>query len=386
MMNSRQRIMAVLNFQQPDRMPLVGMGVWKETLDRWREEGLPEEVLHVPEGDYVRGVDLRAFWGDFEGTVRALQVEDHFGVEPWAGGTHLPIHDTIFPYFESEVIEDLGDRVITRSGTGIVAESLRGQTSMRFIDFPVKNRADYEALRPRLDPDTAGRRCGGWDTWAQTRLEQGRPVFLWVRGFLGFSRDLMGLENLCLAYYDQPDLVQMMAEDRCTFIKRLYAPVLERVHVDIVRLWEDMAYKHAAMISPETFRRFMLPYYQEVNDFFHSEGVDFVAVDSDGNILDLCALFIEGHADAAYPLEIAAGSDPVLLRERYPSLALVGGVDKRALAAGPEAIDRELQRLVPVVQRGGYIPYVDHTIPPDISLKNYQYYVRRSQEMFGTGA
>ena len=383
-MNSRERVMAVLGFREPDRMPVVDIGYWTETVERWRGEGLPEEVLQVPQGDYVPGVDLRAYWGDdYEQTIRFLQVEDYFGVESWVGGTHLPIHDTVFPYSKGGIVEDLGDRVIVRDRLGVKSEQLRHHTAFpRFIEFPVKNRADYEALRPRLDPDTAGRCCRGWDTWARMRSDQGRPVFMWLRGFFGFSRDLIGLENLCLAYYDQPDLVQMMAEGRCAFIKRLYSPVLDRVHVDVVRFWEDMAYKHGAMISPETFRRFMLPYYQEVIDFFHSKGVDCVAVDSDGNVLELCALFLEGRADAVYPLEMAAGSDPALLRERYPGLALVGGVDKRELAAGPEAIDRELERLLPVVRQGGYLPGVDHAVPPDVSLENYEYYLQRRQELF----
>ena len=383
-MDTRQQIMAVLDFRKPDQMPVVDMGYWTETLERWRQEGLPEEVLRVPEGDYASGVELRAHWGDdYEGVVRALQVEDYLGVESWVGGSHVPIYDTVFPFFEAGIVEDLGDRVIMRSRLGVKTEQLKHSTAFpRFIEFPVKTRADYEALRPRLDPEAAGRYSRGWEAWARRRLEQGKPVFVWMRGFFGFARDLIGLENLCLAFYDQPDLVERMAADRCAFIKRLYTPVLDQVHVDIVRLWEDMAYNHGAMISPEIFRRFMLPYYQETIDFLHSKGVDCVAVDSDGNILDLCALFLEGRADAVYPLEIAAGSDPVALRERYPGLALVGGVDKRTLAAGPEAIDRELERLAPVVEEGGYLPAVDHAVPPDVSLENYTYYLRRRREMF----
>ena len=98
-MNSRERVMAVLGFREPDRMPVVDIGYWTETVERWRGEGLPEEVLQVPQGDYVPGVDLRAYWGDdYEQTIRFLKVEDYFGVESWVGGTHLPIHDTVFPY------------------------------------------------------------------------------------------------------------------------------------------------------------------------------------------------------------------------------------------------------------------------------------------------
>jgi uroporphyrinogen decarboxylase len=136
------------------------------------------------------------------------------------------------------------------------------------------------------------------------------------------------------------------------------------------------------MISPELFRRFMLPYYQEINDFFHSRGVDRILVDSDGNIVELTGLLIEGRADGVYPLEIAAGSDPLLLRKQHPDFVLMGGIDKRALAAGRAAIDRELERLVPVVEKGGFLPMVDHLVPPDVSLENYRHYLRRRRELF----
>jgi uroporphyrinogen decarboxylase len=383
-MDSTERIMAVLNFQQPDQMPIMDMGYWNETMDRWREEGLPEEVLQVPAGDYLPGVDLRTYWGDDYGNrMRILQVEDYFGIEHWLVPPRLPIMETIFPFFEVEVLEDKGDTVIVRDRLGFILEKPKQGTAFpRFVEFPVKTRQDYERLRPRLDPDSPGRYCRGWDTWARRLLARGKPLSIWFRGFFGFPRDLMGLENLCMAYYLDPDLVQMIVEDRCQFIKRLFVPVLERFHVNCVLIWEDMAYNHGSMISPKTFRRFMLPYYQEVNDFFHSKGVDRTLADSDGNIVELCSLFIEGRADGVYPLEIAAGSDPVILRERYPDFVLMGGIDKRALAAGPEAIDRELERLVPVVEKGGYLPMVDHLVPPDVSLENYQYFLQRRRELF----
>ncbi|MDP2989767.1 MAG: hypothetical protein Q8O57_04285 [Kiritimatiellota bacterium] len=54
-----------------------------------------------------------------------------------------------------------------------------------------------------------------------------------------------------------------------------------------------------------------------------------------------------------------------------------GGVDKRALAKGPAAIDAELARLKPLIGTGGYIPHTDHSCPPDISFANYCYYLKQ---------
>ena len=383
-MNSAERITAVLRFQKPDRMPVVDMGYWNETIDRWRAEGLPAEVLHVPEGDYLPGIDLRTYWGDdHHNRMRILQLEDYFGIEHWLVPPRLPIIDTVFPFYEPAVLEDRGENVIVRDRLGVILETPKHGTAFpRFVAFPVQTREDYEKWRLRLEADTPERYCRGWDLWARRLVEQGQPLSIWFRGFFGFPRDLMGLENLCMAYHLDPDLIQTIVEDRCAFIKRLFQRALEQFHINYVLVWEDMAYNHGSMISPELFRRFILPYYQEINDFFHSKGVDRTLVDSDGNIVELCRLLIEGRADGVYPLEIAAGSHPLLLREQYPDFVLMGGIDKRALAAGPGAIDRELERLVPVVERGGYLPMVDHLVPPDVSLENYCYYLRRRRELF----
>lgn len=66
------------------------------------------------------------------------------------------------------------------------------------------------------------------------------------------------------------------------------------------------------------------------------------------------------------------------VRRRFGrDLRMFGGVDKRALAAGPGAVDAELRRVAPLVQDGGYIPTPDHSIPPDVSYANYCYYMER---------
>jgi hypothetical protein len=86
-------------------------------------------------------------------------------------------------------------------------------------------------------------------------------------------------------------------------------------------------------------------------------------------------LLIEGGVDGVYPLEITAGSDPFILRERYPELILVGGIDKRVLLEGKKEIDAELDRITPLIEQGGYLPMLDHLVPANVPLANYLYYL-----------
>jgi len=83
------------------------------------------------------------------------------------------------------------------------------------------------------------------------------------------------------------------------------------------------------------------------------------------------------------PFEVAAGQDVRQVREQYPRLRILGGIDKRALALGREAIDAELgAKLPPMFAQGGYLPSVDHHIPPDVSLEAFGYYVERIRELY----
>ena len=57
------------------------------------------------------------------------------------------------------------------------------------------------------------------------------------------------------------------------------------------------------------------------------------------------------------------------------------GIDKRAVAKGPKAIDAELARVAPLVEDGGYVPGPDHSFPPDVSFGNYCYYMEKLREI-----
>jgi hypothetical protein len=58
-----------------------------------------------------------------------------------------------------------------------------------------------------------------------------------------------------------------------------------------------------------------------------------------------------------------------------------GGFDKRIMAAGKDAIDREIDRIMPVMkERGGYIPTCDHGVPEEVSFENYLHYRKRMLE------
>jgi uroporphyrinogen decarboxylase len=62
---------------------------------------------------------------------------------------------------------------------------------------------------------------------------------------------------------------------------------------------------------------------------------------------------------------------------------MMGGFDKRILAGPKAGIRRELARLAPVIEEGGYLPGCDHGVPHDVPLENYAYLVDLLKGLYG---
>jgi uroporphyrinogen-III decarboxylase len=145
-----------------------------------------------------------------------------------------------------------------------------------------------------------------------------------------------------------------------------------------VGLWEDMCYKNGPMIGPGAFDTFMLPYYRELVGFLRNElEIPVVGVDTDGNMTLLIEKFVDAGVNLIWPFEVQAGMDVVEVRRQWPDqFAIWGGMDKRALFTGREAIKAEVTRVVPtMLEQGGYIPSIDHAVPPEVSLENWEHFL-----------
>ena len=126
----------------------------------------------------------------------------------------------------------------------------------------------------------------------------------------------------------------------------------------------------------------MVPNYRKITSCLRDHGIDCIFVDSDGNLDALIPLWLEGGVNGFHPLEVAAGMDPVALRKQYGQQALLrGGIDKRKLALGGDSLRQEVLSKVPFLARtGGYIPYIDHETPPDVSWVDFLDYARLVKE------
>ena len=362
-MTSAERIRATYELRPVDHMYRREFYFWPQAIERWRSEGMPAD------------------W----------QERNLFGFDPspFVGQpVDLGWCDCPFaPAYEYAVLEDDGHTQVVRDISGQVKRIIKEMPHgfmPTYLSNVVECRDDWERdVRPRLDPDTPER----WTDFdskmadVKRRVEEGTHLLTCnaIAGYM-YLRDLFGPEKLLFAFYDAPDLVHDCMEQWL----HLMATALCRVqdHAPIFRLFlaEDICYKTCPLISPAMFREFLAPCYRELVQTLRNRQPErlYFEVDTDGNPTELLPDYIACGMDAMEPFEVAAGCDVVRAAEQYPQLVIAGGIDKRVLAAGPDAIDRELERILPFfVARGGYHPTCDHGVPNDVSYASYRHYRQR---------
>jgi hypothetical protein len=368
-MTNRERFLATMSYGPPDRVPNWEAGVWGQTIDRWRDEGLPNDTVNWDwfTGDECFGMDMREF----------IDVD-------WG----------MMPPFEHKVLERTDRYEVVQDGNGAVRKALLEGTvhgtraSMdQFISFAVNAPEDFEALKERYPADRPRRLMPYWKELRLPAWKTREHVLVLGRncapgGFYWRAREWMGTENLCYAWYDHPQMMHEMMQWYADYTMTVAKPVLAEVAPDYFIFAEDMSMKTGPLLSPATYKEFIFPHLRRMVDFFHSHGIPHVGIDTDGNCEDLIPLMLEAGIDFIWPCERAAGMDPVMLRKKFGrEMRLWGGVDKRELARGPDAIDAHLKELAPLAKEGGFIPTVDHTVPPDVSLENFRYYMKRKREI-----
>lgn len=380
-MTKRERYVECLTFGNPDHLIFQhSFGLMPGVLERWHIEGLPKEL------------EVKEIYED-------NSLREYFGFDQKVSG--IPVNFGLYPSFEVKTIEETDEDITYRDSLGTIRKLKKGITSLALpIKFPVKTQDDWEEKYKVRLQYSSGRFGKNWKKHYQKIRDQGLPVKVGWPGFYWFPRDLMGDENLCLAYYLRPELVHDILDTYENMLVAVSEELLREIEVDEMHMAEDMCYRNAMMISPDTFREFMLPHYKRLIDLYQDYGTKIFSVDTDGNLNQLVPLLIEAGINVILPCEVQAGNDIVKMRKKYgDSMAFVGGINKRALADEPvslvprrenvqistkQAIDEELEYRLPLMLKtGGYIAGLDHRVLPETSLENFIYCVRKVRKYLG---
>ena len=299
------------------------------------------------------------------------------------------------PAFEEKILEDRGEYEVVQDFAGRAVLCFKGRRSgfmPEYLDHPVKDRQTWEEdVKWRLNPGTESR-CSDLAERMQEARERAAEGFMITQNLVGgymYLRSLIGPGDLLYKFYDDPELIHECMTAWFDLADSVVSRHQQHVTLDEFFIAEDICFNSGPLISPDMMREFLLPYYRQLIENVRRRQIDksrhlYIQVDTDGNALPVIPVYQELGMDAMSPFEVASGCDVVAIGQQYPGLAIFGGIDKRVLARSKQAIDREVERILPVMrERGGYIPTCDHGVPEEVPYENYIHYRNRCVELGG---
>lgn len=326
-MNERERFKKTMRFEKPDRVPYFEQYIRDDTIERWRREGLPRDA----------------------------GITEHFNLD------------------RREVVP--------------LKLSLRD--TERF-DYPVEDENDLNRLRKHLEKNLKKAYPRNWKQLAEKYRKRDYPVGVaaWESGILLFLGviDWLSFERACYLVYDNPDLTHAIIDLYADYLMRGVERALDEVEIDFAYFTEPIAGSYGPVISPEMFRKLVIPRYKKVMAPLRERGVDIIIMRSFGNIEALLDDMVEAGITGLWMTDnIPSNVDYMALRKKYGrKLALIGGIDSSVLIKDEAAIEKEIYEKVPtLLESGGYIPTIDNRARSHIPFKNFAYYRKLLEKVCG---
>lgn len=410
-MNARERFHEIMNFNT--RVPTLKweFGYWGRTLDNWYVAGLPKE--HYPDipkkvttptstlyaaawncqstDTLPAGLPVMAgglYWPT-QGFPLDHDVRNHFGMDHTQ--VMVDVNLLFDPMFDVKVIAETDERFVYIDIDGVQRIFLKQQATIpTAVEWPIHDRASWEQLKDeRLSLKSISSRFPpNWDRLRAEYRNRDYPLAIggYPHGLFGTLAHLLGYETLFYWYFDEPALLHDMLSTFTDLWIRVYEEVLAQVDVDHIHFWEDISAGKGPMVSLDLVREFMLPYYKRIIDFLKAKGMKIFFVDTDGDCSSLIPLFRSVGVTGMYPFETHCGMDIVKVRKEHPELQILGGIPKGEIGGEPARIDRILRPAAEVLETGGFVPFADHFIPPEVPWVGFQYYRARLNDMIDAAA
>lgn len=363
-MTYRDQFQRIMNYDLVDRIPAIYWGGWPETYARWFAEGLPEDwAAH----EAFFGAEGSCLWGHTLG-----------GIFGGAFGENLVD-------FGEETLEETPAYRVYRDRFGVIMKELQGQSNIPLhLGYTFKTAADWPRYKQMLQRDPA-KIPADLDAQVAAAEASGSPVTIYTGSLMGWLRNWMGVENLSYLCYDDrdcfTDVVDTIADLACWNIDLIASRLTARA--DLGFGWEDICGRAGPLVAPDIFQKCVAPGYRKIRAKLEEHGIKMFAVDSDGDISQLIRHWLEAGVNVQFPIEVGAmRQDANVYRRQYgKELRFLGNFNKLALEQGPEAVESEIARLMPLLRDGGFIMHLDHSPTPLVSVETYRRYFERVKQI-----
>lgn len=340
-MTSRERLTTVLARRIPDRVPMADISYWPDTLERWRQEGLPADADPL----------------------------DYFGLDRVAC-----IHFDCSLQLPERTLEETADWRLAVDANGVTTRTwLKHYAPPAQLDFTITGRDAWRAHRERLRADPSRVQESTCQDYRDCRARDVFTVVSPVEPCWQVMR-VAGHENALMWMAEQPDLVAEMVADYADFVVAMCeTAVAQGMRFDGLWMFADLCYKNGMLFSPAAYRALVQPQHRRIAALCREHGWPLI-LHCDGDVRRFIPLLIEAGFDCIQPLEARAGNDVRELKPAYGDrIILFGNISADAMARGGEELDTEVRtKVLAAKPGGGYIYHSDHSIPPTVSFDSYR--------------
>jgi uroporphyrinogen decarboxylase len=401
-MNSRERVLAALNFQEPDRIPVDlgghrSSGIAAIALHNLRNHlGLPDKPVRVYDMVQQLGIideDILDLFGvDTIEMGRGFLLDDK-DWKPWVlpDGTDCEI-----PAYIN--LEKRGEDWLLYEDTGYELGIMKkGSLYFEQTQFPLMERGlendDFHDLREMLGKniwsavphpgahlplDEAGLKEMG-EKAAALRASTDRAIIgLFGGNMFELPQWLYRMDNYLLA-------TAMYTEKALQLSEELYKIHLENLekwmsavgpHIDVVLFGDDLGGQQGPLISPDAYRELYKPFHKKLWGRAKELADVKVQLHCCGGIHELLEDLIEAGLDAVNPVQISCrGMDPAELKAEFGGRLTFwgGGCDTQRILpmATPDQVRENVSELTGIFSPGGGFVFQQvHNILANVSPEN----------------
>jgi uroporphyrinogen decarboxylase len=359
-MKQRERVLAALEHEEPDRIPLDFLGgvssitlqayiklkeylglAWEgEKYDTWN--GM---ITIDPEILRLFGIDLRKISLNFPAGWKPKRFPNGTFLDEW-GLKRKPSPDGL--YYE-------------------VVPTLQGAIEKEDIDNHPWPDPNALGLINGLEREAKELEKAGW---AVATSSIGGGIFeiaWWLRGFTNFIKDL----------YKNPDFACYLLDKITNIQISLFDILLGEVgdYIVMVQIEDDLGSQTGPLIPLNLYRKYIKPYHKKLCDFIHKRTDAKIMIHSDGAIETFIQDLIDVGIDVLNPIQpLAKGMDTKNLKEKYgDKICFHGGVDTQKVlpyGTSKEVEEEVIKRIKDLAPNGGYILAPSHNIQVDTPPEN----------------
>lgn len=393
-MNSRERIVAVINHKETDVLP-IDFGAMRSTgisiqayskLKKYlgMDNSLPKlydvfQQLAEPETEL-----LERMGGD---VVQAHRMAPAFGIsiKEWKQA-QLPSGITcLVPAGYNPVVNDDGSQDIIENGK-VIAHMPPSGLYFDLVDAPLKDAESIEDVDKIPIPLITDEELDFIEQEVMhLHYNTDKAILLAFGGnILEAGQTWWGFEKFMEYLVIEPELIHYWLGKLTEAYMHDLQKLLPRVakYINILQFGDDLGSQTSLLISPETYRKMIKPYHKKLYRYVRDNYPDVkVFLHSCGAIEKLLPDLIDAGVEIINPVQISAeGMDPFKLKKNYgKDLVFWGGganMQHTVISGTIEDIKKEVESLIRIFNEGGgyvfnQVHNIQANVPPEKIMAVY---------------